>query len=364
MKLPIIVIGGGPAGSICALELARLGHRVTLAERTTSPTPKLGETCGPRVRQLLKMAGGLSLPESIYRPLEIFFSAWGSPEIDGRSFTFWQGETGLVLDRTAFDKWLLDSAESAGVTVLRGCKVIGGTWAQGSWKIEGLVDGRHQTLNASFIVEATGPRVRSAVQQDVKRVFTDTLVCLSVELPAQSSESPSVMVESCEVGWWYTVKLLHGRQIVALFTDVDLLAPAETRLEWLNSLLNETTHIRRLVNEFTKDAKVEVCDARTSIRNVLWRAGWISIGDAVWSLDPLSGFGIQRAINDGINAAPAISRALTGDAAELRAYAVSQGGSFNESLRAQRRYYSAEMRWEDAAFWRRRQRYSHQASSV
>ncbi len=351
------MIGGGPAGSICALELARLGHKVTLAERTVSHKPKLGETCGPRVRQLLERRCDLPLPQSISKPLENFYSVWGTPEIDGRSFTFWQGETGFVLDRMAFDTWLLDSAEAAGVIVLRGCHITGGTWDQKGWKLDALVEGEHQIVEASFVVEATGPRVRAAVQPDVTRYFTDTLVCVSVELPEQLAESARVMVESCADGWWYTVRLPNGRQILALFTDADLIEPVETRLRWLKSLLEKTSHIRGLVNDLPKDAKIEVCDARTSVRNVLCRGGWISIGDAVWCLDPLSGTGIQRAINDGINAAPAISQSLTtGSSAALKAYALSQAGRFKESLGAQRLHYGAEMRWRDAPFWRRRQR--------
>ena len=348
------MIGGGPAGSICALALARLGHKVSLAERSVNPRPRLGETCGPRVRQLLHRGCGLSVPESIYRPLENFFSAWGSHEIDGRSFTFWQGQTGFVLDRMAFDDWLLDSAESAGVVVLRGCNIAGGTWTEKGWKLDALVEGAHRRFDASFVVEATGPRVRAAVQPDVTRFFTDRLTCISVELPEQLNESTKVMIESCAEGWWYTAKLPNRRQVVALFTDADLIAPSETRAHWLKSLLKKTSHIRQLVSDFPEETPIEVCDARTSVRNVLWRDAWISIGDAVWSLDPLSGTGIQRAINDGIKVAPAISSALGGNSADLKAYAVSQGSLFKQSLHAQRRHYGAEMRWTDSTFWQRR----------
>jgi flavin-dependent dehydrogenase len=304
---------------------------------------------------LLEGQCDLAIPESTYQPLSSFFSSWGSAEIDGRSFTFWQTDEGLVLDRMSFDEWLLDSAESIGVTVLRGCKVTGGKWNSGEWIIEALIEGQHQTLNAGFVVEAIGSRTRSAVQPDLRRFFTDTLVCLSIELSERMSEPERVMVESCEVGWWYTVQLPNAKRIVCLFTDGDTIEPSLPHPEWLNSLLKKTSHIRRLVDEFSNDAKVHICDARTSIRTVLWRAGWISVGDAAWSLDPLSGAGIQRAINDGINAALVISRSLTtGRSDQLRAYAVSQVDSFRKSLATQRLYYSFEPRWRNAPFWRRR----------
>ena len=325
-----------------------------LAERTAGTKPRLGEICGPRVRHLLERECDLSIPPSIYRPLSSFCSAWGSAEMDGRSFTFWQTDEGLVLDRQSFDRWLLESAESSGVHVLRGCNVTGGKRNGEGWILQGLINGQIQTLSASFVVEAIGSRVRSAIQPDINRFFTDKLVCLSAELkgPLRSAHA---MVESCEAGWWYTVQLPDGTQIVNLFTDVDTLKPGSARVEWLNSALDKTTHMRRLVSDFAKDAEVHICDARTSIRNVLWRGDWMSIGDAAWCLDPLSGTGIQRAISDGINAASAISRFLTtGSPDELRRYAVSQAESFKESLTTQRLYYSVETRWSSAAFWRRR----------
>jgi hypothetical protein len=151
------------------------------------------------------------------------------------------------------------------------------------------------------------------------------------------------------------VRLPNGRQIVALFTDADVVAPAETRVNWLEAVLNTTSHIRRLADRFPKDAKIHVCDARTAVRNVLWRDSWISIGDAAWCLDPLSGAGIERAINDGIEAAAAISRAMTnGDPEQLRSHAVSRAHAFRQSLAVQRRYYGVETRWRDSVFWRRR----------
>ena len=61
---------------------------------------------------------------------------------------------------------------------------------------------------------------------------------------------------------------------------------------------------------------------------------WISVGDAAWALDPLSGNGIERAVNDGINAAAAINLVMrSGDLAPLKAHAVAKAKAFVEALR-------------------------------
>ncbi len=352
---PIVVIGGGPAGSICARQLGCLGYDVVLAERSNSSRPRVGETCGPGTRRLLEDVCSLSLPRATHRFLTTFHSAWGSGDVDGRRFEFWHAENGLVLDRMAFDGWLLGLAEAAGVTVLRGYHVVGGRSAEREWILSGFVGGQQRELVASFVVEATGARARSVAQPDVKRFFTDGLVCVSVELSEQTFDEPSVLVESCRAGWWYTVRLPNGKRIVALFTDADLVEPAENRLGWLNAVLRATAHVRRLAYPLSQDARIDVCNARTSVRNVLWRNNWVSIGDAAWSLDPLSGTGIERAIRDGIEAASAISQAvISDDVQHLRAHALSRVDAFRSSLAAQRGYYGLETRWPNSVFWRRR----------
>lgn len=349
-----MVIGGGPAGSICARQLARSGLRVMVVERGDARL-RLGETCGPRVCGLLQAACGLSISRAAYTPLPTFFSSWGSEELDGRRFSFWQAGDGMALDRKALDRWLLASAESEGVTLLRGWQVTGGRPDEYGWLLRCLVDGEERSLRAGFVVEAMGRTAQSVLQPEVRRFFTDRLVCLSVEVTGPPEAESFAMVESCAVGWWYTVRLACGRQIVSLFTDGDLVKPAESRLQWLKEELASTLHLRQLSDRIPEGATIQVCDARTSIRNLLWGDRWMSIGDAAWSLDPLSGTGVERAITDGVDAATAISRAIdSGDNEALRSHAVSRADAFRESLAVQKRYYAIEARWRDAIFWRRR----------
>jgi flavin-dependent dehydrogenase len=261
----------------------------------------------------------------------------------------------MVLDRNAFDEWLLTTAENSGVTVMRGCAITGGVWKGNGWILSALVDGIKRTLSGSFVVEATGSKARSVARSEVTRYFSDALVCLAVHLPRQSSERRKVLIESCPEGWWYTVGLPNGSQIVALFTDADLVERTESRLEWFKLNLEATSHIRNYVEEIPTDAVVRVCEARTSVRSVLWRDAFISAGDAAWCLDPLSGTGIERGITDGLAVAAAVSQSLKlGDLEPLRKHAISQFASFRTALAAQRYHYSSETRWANTVFWRRR----------
>src|SRR5437868_4906543 len=117
--LPVTVIGGGPAGAICAMRLARRGVRVALFEKRGRRAGRPAETCTPRVRMAIEAACGETIPIGAAIPLDAFRSAWGSSEFVSTPFRFWHGGSALVVARPAFDAWLLDIAEGAGVEVYR-----------------------------------------------------------------------------------------------------------------------------------------------------------------------------------------------------------------------------------------------------
>lgn len=353
-ETPIVVVGGGPAGSACAGELARLGHSVCILADGEISGPKFGETGNPGLVHML-VNDGLLLPRESGCPLPTFLSAWGSEELDGRSFAFWQAGEGRVLDRAAFDRWLLDEAVAAGVEVIPGCRAVRAQRDGDQWLILSRADGQDQWIPARFVVEATGRVTRSVFHLDATRYYTDQLVCLSVEVPFPLANQAEAMVESSEEGWWYAVRSVGGQSFVACFTDSDRIPPTADRREWLTTILRATRHVRRWVETIPHDEDIRICDARTSIRTVLWRDNWLSIGDAAWTLDPLSGSGVERAVNDGVLAGHALSRTiLTHSPEPLREFAVSQVNSFKTAINVQRKTYQRESRFRSFPFWQRR----------
>jgi flavin-dependent dehydrogenase len=351
----IVVVGGGPAGAVCARQLARLGHDVVLAERTRASRPRVGESCRPAVRRLLEANCDLSIPERHYRTLAAFHSAWGQDTTEGRSLEFWHAENGIAVDRAAFDDWLIESAEDAGVTVLRNCNVTEGQTNGRESVLRAVSDGSELALRARFVIEATGRRMRSLTQPDARRIATDALVCASVELADHSMSADAALIEACDSGWWYAVQDPSGNLVVAMFTDADMVPSAQQRRNWFEAHLTRTAHIKRVALPMSTDVAVAICGARTSVRRVLWRNTYIAIGDAAWCIDPLSGTGIERAIRDGIDAAAAVSQSITGGTLHpMQRHACARANAFQEQRELQRHYYGMEGRWRHEPFWSRR----------
>lgn len=140
----VLISGGGPAGAIAALVLARRGVRVLLVDRARFPRDKLcGDTLNPGAMARLAELGlaGEVLPRS--RPLTGMRVT--GPGVDAVG-DYPGGLRGRSISRRDLDELLLHAAGRAGAQVREGVRVI-----------EPLADGR---LVRGCVLDVQGRRVR------------------------------------------------------------------------------------------------------------------------------------------------------------------------------------------------------------
>lgn len=182
----VAVVGSGFAGSLFALLARRVGRSVVLIEKGTHPRFAIGESSSPVANLLLEdLCRRYELPR--LAPL----SAWGSwqnryPEIGcglKRGFTFYGHRAGLpfasdparrdqllvaasprdeVADthwyRADFDHFLVREALAEGVEYLDRVSLETVAAAAGGARLEGGRLGRPVSIEARFVVDASGPR--------------------------------------------------------------------------------------------------------------------------------------------------------------------------------------------------------------
>ena len=118
----VIVVGGGPAGCVAAILLARAGLRVRLFERARFPRDKLcGDTLNPGAVAMLARHGLRPAEDGV--PIHgMRVSGPGGVSVEG---WYPAGVIGRALRRVDLDQRLLQAAAGAGVLVDEGVRVDG-----------------------------------------------------------------------------------------------------------------------------------------------------------------------------------------------------------------------------------------------
>lgn len=163
MTHDVAVVGGGPAGAIAAVVLARAGARVVVFDRARFPRPKLcGDTINPGAVRILTrlgldgvLAGGLPIHGMIVT---------GEPSVHvvGR---YPSGTVGMSLSRALLDERLIRAAANAGARVEEGVLVQGA-----SVDVHGAVTGvristpggNEDTVTSRVVIAADGHFSRTA----------------------------------------------------------------------------------------------------------------------------------------------------------------------------------------------------------
>ncbi len=306
----LAIAGGGPAGAIAAILLARAGASVTLVRGPSGA----GWTEGAGTRLVAALRAQRLAAEGL-GPLVERRIAWGALSgAPNREF---------MLSRPAFEAGLCGQAADEGVRVIRATirKVRPGT-------IE-LSDGR--TICGGLVFEARGRRAPVARG----RLRGRPAVSIAASSPPSA---PSAEVVALEEGWlWRIASRATG------WTQVTVDAEAARNPEAVWRRLTGTAPLGEL--------RVRASELRLSAPAL--DPGLPRLGDAAVAMDPLSGHGLFWALGSALMAVPLADALMRGqEALAARFYCDRVVGTFQRQARVGRDFYRAA--GLDGAFWANR----------
>ncbi len=355
-RVDVIIVGGGPAGAATALALQHQGITASVVERTQYQDFRAGETLGPRSGRLLRELG---LWERFvadgHLPSFGVLSAWGGPELVEQNYLFDPHGCGWHVDRRRFDASLADACLAAGVQVQRGVRQVSAERAGDGWRVLGAGPQGSFIVEGARLVDATGRAAAIARARGAHWRRADRLVAVIgvVPMPPEAAVQQTLLVEAVAAGWWYSVPLPGGSLLAAHLTDAGDVRSSDggAGALWRERLAG-ALHTRARLPVGAKPDEVMVRQAASGSLDRCAGQGWLAVGDAAFTVDPLSAAGLGKALSSGLAAANAISASLGGDATALDGYADAATAAFDRYLERRAQVYGQERRWPGSPFWR------------
>jgi flavin-dependent dehydrogenase len=357
----VVVVGAGPAGAATALMLAPF-HRTLLVDRANlngdaSHPNCVGESLPAAAWRLFRDMGlWHDFQKQGHTPCYGAWSLWGGPAAVTADSVRDPDGPGWHLERSRFDAWLRHWAGKRGAALVAPAKVADVRRVNDGWRLALIRHGRPLTVAARFLVDAGGRTAPLARALGHRREMGDRLVCRWLHGAATGGVGTTVVITEPE-GWWYTAALPAGRRILAFHTDADL--PSAKRTANSKALLARAQReiglsaLLRTVG-FEPMGEACYCAAHSSWIAESAGAGWLAVGDAALSCDPLSSQGLFNALYSALMAADALKRAMACDVSALTDYQRTIKrvvDAFRAQLPA---WYALETRWPDQPFWARR----------
>lgn len=278
--LDYVVAGGGPAGLTIARLLALKGRCVVVAGEERRDANRL-ELLAPAARRTVAALGlePLLRDKAIARPCLGIRRSQVRTEYE--DFLLHPDREGHVVDRGRFDSCLRDAALAAGAEIVP-LRVTGvapdgdalcvrtKAGAQGLLPVNGIV------------IDATGRTAAIARRKGASMAFRDRMVAELVEdmqaIPArhEADAAPSWLdYQSSASGWSYRIRGPGGQV--------------------------QTWRVRRA--GVRSDNTIRVVDASACILSRAAGHGWIAVGDAAMSFDPIASQGLFNALSSALAAA-------------------------------------------------------------
>lgn len=317
----VAVLGGGPAGASAARLLAAWGRSVVLLTRPAT-TPPLAESLPPSIDRLFDLFGVRAPVEAAGFVRTTGNTVWWDGS-EARREGFGDGARGYQVVQRDLEGVLLGLAREAGARVLE---------SSGVRRVEGLErpdarsrrpatvfhgpSGASRSLEARWVLDCTG-RTGVVAKRGLRRRERgpSTLALVGVWERAGGwglDDETHTLVESYEDGWAWSVPVSGSVRYFTAMVD-----PRLTALERGGPIagtyaaeLAKTTHISRLLGGATRKRAPWACTATPYDATRYAGPGFLLVGDAGSFIDPLSSFGVKKALASAWLAAVAVHTCL------------------------------------------------------
>ena len=317
----VIVIGGGPAGAAVATRLAQGGRRILLLEKEHFPRFHIGESLLPCSMPLIEQLGAMPrLKAAGFLPKYAaeFVTADGSLK---RRYAFRDGivpgaPSAYEVDRSEFDKLLLDNAAEHGVDVRQGAQVVRFELDKPDGvEVVARAEGTETTYQAQVLVDASGQSSLLAgrlglreMDQELKNFAVFSHFEGASRYSGEAEGDISVVL--VPGGWWWVIPLRDNRTSVGLVAPSRNLNGQKPDEAYFEARIAETPFLRERLSGATRVAPVRSVSDYSYVSRKLAGDRFLLVGDAAAFIDPVFSTGVYLGMVGAFRAAAAVEAAL------------------------------------------------------
>lgn len=364
----VVIIGGGPSGLATAIGIAsdvldsQEAHKILVIDQQPLDHQRIGENVPSETLVLLKKLGvDAQFSLDGHEPCPDFSSVWGGKQVAYNDFVVNPYGHSWRLNRHAFDLSLVNKANELGVDFLWHTRFI----KADKCVVEGLdgYDIHCQTdsqdshsVQANFVVDASGSKATFAKGQNVKKLVDDKLIAMvrfaQLEQPHKGKQ---VRIEATASSWCYH-SLLPQQNVVSML----IAEPSDRKALEKDDYHDFKGHLAKALWVGDQLTEIELMNERyhtylitSGVLEAVEGDNWIAVGDAASSFDPVAAQGIYKGIKHGIFAAEVVLAKLKRETSQIN-YSDMIHQGYQNYLRNRAHIYQLEQRWPNSEFWQRR----------
>ncbi len=323
-KCDVLIIGGGPSGSVAACQLLQKGYSVTVLEKLHFPRFVIGESLLPRCNEILEKNGLLELIQRqnyMYKGGAIFINENREEEVVDFSQNLGQKwGSSFQVKREEFDDVLLQEAKRRGAKVYEGVTV---TDYDNEKNIVTATDeqGGTERYEARFVLDASGygrvlPKLMDLdIPSDLKlRNAIFTRIRGERRREGEKEGYIDIVIHDDNNAWLWIIPFSDGTTSIGIVCEESYFENSGLSEEaFLDSVFQKHPYLSEKLADAEKIVPVGRIQGYSAAVKKMYGKGFALSGNATEFLDPVFSSGVTLALQSSDRVAELIDRELRGE---------------------------------------------------
>jgi flavin-dependent dehydrogenase len=317
-KHDVIIIGGGPGGSTLGSLLAQKGYDVAIFERESFPRFHIGESLLPASMPIFKETGFYPKLNS-GKYIQKFGARFVDYETDDEIYFGFEGgfnaeiPSAFEVERSQFDKDILDHAKESGVTVYQPERVKEVAFYDSHVAVQ---TGKGVQYQAKFVIDASGRDsvVGKATQQRVPHKDLNNVAVFShyqgVKRNPGRNAGDIIIGLLPDRSWSWLIPFQGEKTSVGVVCSSSVFNTSTDLGAYLESRFSQSPRLTNYMKDAERTQEVTVISNYSHHCTEYAGDRWMLIGDAAAFLDPIFSSGVHVSLTSAKFASKVIDQCL------------------------------------------------------